>query len=113
VAVDAAWVLDRAAFIANHHDRNAQGDVRYNKTDSFHLCGLIERAASVPKSGATHRRCMGSDLIDAAKAAFCRAHNVIHPSVWEWGEKRTWQQVQQALLQGSAVEQASHKENAG
>lgn len=95
---DASFILRRAAFIASQYDRNAQQDVRYNLTPSFHLCGLIERAASVPKSGATHRRTLGKEVIREAKAAFCRAHKVIHPDVWEWEHRRSPDEVRQALL---------------
>lgn len=71
-----AWVLARAAFIASRHDRNAQGEVLFNLTEKFHLCGLIERAASLPKSGSAYRRTMGAELIAASKALFCRANGV-------------------------------------
>lgn len=94
----AAVILSRAAFIAGSYDRNALGEVRYNLTDKFHLCGLIERASTVPKSGATHRRYLPGPLMDQAKAMFCRAHKVAHPSVWEWEIKHTCDQVRDALL---------------
>lgn len=95
--MNSAFVLNRAAFIASRYDRNAKDDVRYNRTNAFHLCGLIERAATKPKSGATHRAYIDGQVIDEAKAAFCRAHGVAHPSVWEWAEKRTCEQVRDAL----------------
>jgi hypothetical protein len=101
----ATFILKRAAFMADSYDRNAQGEVRYNLTDKFHLCGLIERASTMPKSGATHRRYLPGSLMDEAKAMFCRAHKVPHPSVWEWETKRTCEQVREALLHASAVEQ--------
>jgi hypothetical protein len=101
--VTAAWVLGRAAKLADGYDRNAQGEVTYNKTDKFHLCGLIERAASLPKSGATHRRSMGAALIDAAKAQFCLAHGVVHPSSWEWQEKRSAQDVADGLSYAAMI----------
>lgn len=96
--MDASFVLHWAAAKAGRYDRNAQGEVRLNVTDSFHLCGLIERAASTPRSGSTHRRSMGREVVAAAKAQFCRTHQVAHPSVWEWETKRTPDEVRQALL---------------
>jgi hypothetical protein len=98
----ASAVLARAAFIASHYDRKAQGEVRYNLTDRFHLCGLIERAASMPKSGATHRRNFSAD---EAKALFCRTHKVLHPLQWEYENKPTCEQVRQALLLASGAGQ--------
>jgi hypothetical protein len=95
--ISAAFVLQRAAFIACRYDRNAKDEVLFNLTSSFHLCGLIERAASIPKSGATHRRRWPSTVVQEAKAAFCRAHNVPHPSAWEWEARRTPGEVQEAL----------------
>lgn len=93
-----AFVLRRAAFIAGSYDRKAKRDLRYNLTDSFHLCGLIERAGTVPKSGATHRRDAGGTVVDDAKAAFCRAHAVAHPQVWEDETRPRPHQVREALL---------------
>ena len=100
---NAAFVLSRAADIASQYDRNAKAEVRYNPTDSFHLCGLIERAGSTPKSGATHRRSIDGAVIDEAKAAFCRAHGVAHPSAWEWEDRRSCEQVKAALLHAYAA----------
>ena len=108
-----AWVLERAAFIASQYDRNAKCDVLYNRTPTFHLCGLIERSASIPKSGSTHRRTLGSAVMDEAKALFCKAHSVAHPQVWEWEERRTCEDVRLALLHAYAVEQARHRDTAG
>lgn len=113
VRIDGAWVLGRAAFIASQYDRNAKGDLLYNRTPTFHLCGLIERAASKPRSGSTHRRSLGSTVMDEAKAMFCRAHGVAHPQVWEWEERRTCQQVREALLHASEVGQAKPNAYAG
>jgi hypothetical protein len=96
--MDAAFVLKRAAFIAASYDRDAKGDLRLNLTDRFHLCGLIERASTFPKSGATHRRYAVGSALDEAKAAFCRAHGVAHPSIWEWEKRRSSAEVKQALL---------------
>lgn len=95
--MDARDVLLRAAALSCCYDRNAKAEVRLNATDAFHICGLIERAASLPKSGSTHRRTMGGPVIDQAKAAFCRANGVPHPSVWEWEERRSCENVRQAL----------------
>jgi hypothetical protein len=95
--VNAAWVLKWAAYIAHRYDRSAKGEVLFNPTASFHLCGLIERAASVPKSGATRRRSWGEPLIQEAKAAFCRAHGVAHPDAWEWEQRRSPDEVRDAL----------------
>jgi hypothetical protein len=100
----ASAVLARAAFIAGGYSMKAQGEVRYNLTDSFHLCGLIERAASMPKSGATHRRDIDG-VADEAKALFCRAHKVLHPLQWEYENKPTCEQVRQALLRASEAGQ--------
>jgi hypothetical protein len=72
--------------------------VLFNLTDAFHLCGLIERGASVPKSGATHRRPLHRSVAAEAKARFCRAHGVPHPSVWEWEQPRSIEDVRNALL---------------
>lgn len=100
-AIDGAWVLNRAAFISSQYDRNAKGDLLYNRTPTFHLCGLIERASSIPKSGSTHRRSLGGAVMDEAKAMFCKAHSVAHPSAWEWEDRRTCEDVRQALLVAS------------
>lgn len=91
-------ILRRAAFIANRYDRDAKGDLRFNLTPTFHLCGLIERAATIPKSGATHRRYIAAKAMEQAKAQFCRAHRVVHPSMWEWEQRRTPCEVRDALL---------------
>ena len=99
----AAFILSRAADLAPLYDRDAKLEVLYNPTQGFHLCGLIERAASAPRSGATHRRSVDGRLIDQAKAVFCRAHAVPHPSAWEWESRRSCEQVKQALLHASAV----------
>lgn len=106
VRVDAEFVLSKAANLASSYDRNASGEVLLNRTASFHLCGLIERAASLPKSGATHRRAMDSGLAQDAKAAFCLAHRVAHPASWEFEAKRSWQEVQSALLVASVAAKA-------
>src|SRR5690349_8280105 len=98
---DGAWVLERAAFIASQYGRKAKGDVLYNRTPTFHLCGLIERAASIPKSGSAHRRSLGTALIDEAKAMFCRAHRAVHPQVWEDETRPSCGQVRQALAVAS------------
>lgn len=95
--IDAQWLLRRAAFMAGSYDRNAQGDTLFNGTDTFHLCGLIERAASFPKSGATHRKRVGAEHVEDAKAAFCRAHRVLHPLLWEWVNKPTPDMAGKAL----------------
>lgn len=100
----AAFILKRAAFIADSYDRNALGEVRFNLTDRFHLCGLIERASTTPKSGATHRRYLPDSMMGEAKAQFCRAHQVVHPSVWEWESKRTCQEVRDALTSASEAD---------
>jgi hypothetical protein len=104
--VDGRFVLQRAAFIASQYDRKAKGDILYNQTPTFHLCGLIERAASIPKSGSTHRRTLGIEPIDAAKAMFCRAHKVAHPQVWEDEVRPSCHQVRSALLHAYAVVEA-------
>lgn len=93
---NARWVLKRAAFISGGYDRNAKDVAVLNLTDRFHLCGLIERAASIPKSGSVYRRRVSG--AQEAKAAFCRAHGVVHPDVWEWAEKRNAETVKGALL---------------
>jgi hypothetical protein len=97
------WILERAAFMSGGYDRNAKDEVLFNLTDRFHLCGLIERAASMPKSGATRRRRVGDAA--EAKAAFCRAHKVAHPDVWEWAEKRNAETVKEALLAAAEAAQ--------
>ena len=94
----AAFVLERAANIAERYDRNAKSEVLSNRTNSFHLCGLIERAASVPRSGTARRRSIGPEVIAEAKARFCLVHNVPHPAAWELQGNRTWQEVRDALL---------------
>lgn len=83
--------------MAGRYDRNATGEVLFNLTDKFHLCGLIERAASLPKSGATHRRKLSWCAVNAAKAQFCRVHRVAHPSVWEWEQRRSPNDVRVAM----------------
>jgi hypothetical protein len=99
---NAAFVLKRAAAIAGSYDRNAKAEVLSNLTERFHLCGLIERAASLPRSGATRRRSIGPSVIADAKARFCLAHNVPHPQIWEGMHNPTPQQVQDALLNAAA-----------
>lgn len=98
VVIDAAYILRRAAFISARYDRDAKFDTMFNLTDGFHLCGLIERAASIPKSGSTHRKRWPIEVVHQAKAAFCQAHGVVHPSVWEWEARRSPSEVQAALL---------------
>ena len=101
--MNARMILTRAAALADRYDRAAKGDVRRNLTDAFHLCGLIERAASVPRSGSTHRRSVDSEIISEAKAVFCRAYKVPHPSVWEWESRRSCEEVARALHRASEV----------
>jgi hypothetical protein len=109
----AAFLLKRAAFLSGQYDRKAKGEVLYNLTDGFHLCGLIERAGSIPKSGATHRRSVDRAAIDRAKAAFCRAHSVVHPQVWEEEARPSCDHVRQALLHAYEGEQQSSNASSG
>lgn len=99
-------ILKRAAFIAGQYDPRAADVVTLNRTDRFHLCGLIERAATVPKSGAVNRRLAATrEAVAEAKAIFCHANGVVHPVLWEWFWKPVapCEEVRAALMRAARL----------
>lgn len=98
-----SFILSRAASIAGGYDQQAKSDVLHNRTSGFHLCGLIERAASTPKSGSAYRRSIDGSYIDQAKAAFCHVHAVVHPQLWEDEKRPNIEQVRHALASAAGA----------